>query len=771
MNFCSSIRRVVPVLLIGGVIAAGAAGNVARATDEAALSRQVEALPAIQPWEMLKKATLEWAMEDARAAREQGFPDRCQATLTDVAALLNKEIGRAHKAPENLFPPIPMFDTNPYAKSAFGQKIGPGGLGTMEQLIRSNTRFAKGPVGNIISDATGWVAIRTAYEGEELVEALCHPQSPYLGDPRLIAPMFRRFENAYEYLVPGNKRVADFGDSPPETLMYLELKSVYPDLILPSRQVAWERGIRVNSDAIVASHEAVYTAAKPGTCYVNSDVKYTSALGYAGLLFPETKYTAVSHAGVRLINVSLYPDGGFPYINSQNENFTYHAIAVAEMTRLWQVTGNPLCRDIVEGTRNYYPLSIEPPGVAEYSTASCWKHYWHGATAGREAYIVAQLSGDPQDMRVALMNPARGDLLMATVYQRDIAPAPTPDNYMVYDRNIQGPRGRFGAFSFCGTARDYMQDPRGKSTYAGCMAVYPPNGAHTRSPLSAALDTAGTEVRVKPGAGADRATVLNLSQLERNATIVTRDFATVTTVHSLTTYGGKPTGWRQKEGWLFIPDRLVGLVSVEALDDQSAYGLNGVLQFLHAWNNKERPQEFQTPAGNAWSYGLLTTRIHDHSYPNILTTYSNDIAEPGKYARIVLSDQASGRSDHLISYAKGTKQYYLAEIYPQWAKAADQVSLLTLDNGLMGFIVTEGAISYRLVFNPTDADQTCRVALIPRETDLRLHHAGEQYRPAWIEPDGQEKTTGKPDEVFPNNGIVSFAVPAGSHVVLVSSSK
>lgn len=767
-TFCSQRRAF--LLFTGLAVLMQGNSLSARAADQAVLTQQVEALPETQPWEKLKKATLKWALEDAQACRDQGFSDRCEVDLKDVETLLPQDIGHARKAPANLFPPIPQLDTNPFAKSAFDQKLGLSSARTLEQLIQANTRFAKGDAGNIISDSTGWVAVRTAYEGNELVEALCHPQSPYAGDPRLIAPMFRRFENAYEYLVPGNKRVADFGDSPLEALMYLELKTVYPDLILPSRQVAWEKAIRVNSDAIVASHEAIYNAAQPGTCYVNADVKYTSALGYAGLLFPDSPYTAVSEAGVRLIKVALYPDGGFPYINFQNENFTYHGIAVVEMTRLWQVTGNPLCREIVEGTRNYYPLSIEPPGVAEYASSPSWKHYWHGATAGREAYIVAQLTGDSQDMRVALMNPAKGDLLMATVYQGGITPAPTPDHYFVYDRNVEGPRGRFGAFSFCGTARDYKGDLRGKSTYVGCTTVYPPNAPHTGSPLSAALDSAGTEVRIKPGSDPDKSSVLNLAQVEHNASLVTHDFAAVSTVHSLTTYGGKPTDWQEKEGWLFTPHRLVGLVSVESLKDQSAYGLTGFLQFLHTWNAKELPQQFQATDGKTYPYGLLNTRIYDHSYANILTAYPENKSEPGKYARIILSDQVSTNSTELISYAKGARQYYLAELYPQWEQPAGKVGLLTLNNGLMGFVLKEGAKTYRLIFNPTETDQACSVTLNAGETSVQLHHSGEQYRPAWIETTGQENTTGKPDDLSPNQGMASVTVPAESQVVLVSSS-
>ena len=457
-------RLILCILAITVPLAQGA--ESADISDGADLARQVAALPTAQPWQRLKQATLNWALEDARAAETQGFAERSAATLADVRTLLAQEIGKA-KAPEaNYFPAIPGFASNPVAQDAVKR---------LTTLIISPDTFVKGPVGDDITTKGSGThnAIMRAEEGLQLVQALCHPQSPFLDDPRIIAPLFRRMEYSYEYFVPGNNRVADFAISPPAAQMYLLFTAVHPDLILPSRRAAWEQALRVNSDGIMALREKIFAANAPGTSYVNADIKYITALAYAGLLFHEPRYLKAAEAGVRLQETALYGDGGFAYIYWQNECFTYHGIAVSELARLWQVTGWPMAKQLIERTRTYYPLSIEPSGIAEFTTASAWKHNWSGAKPGRDALITAAFTNDPHNQRLALMDLGKGDLWSASFWRPDITPAPSPDQYLVHDRNIDGPRGRFGAWSFSGTARDYHDDPRGKSTYVGCVATVP----------------------------------------------------------------------------------------------------------------------------------------------------------------------------------------------------------------------------------------------------------------------------------------------------------
>ena len=721
------------------------------------LVKSVNGLPAVTADQKLKKATLQWALEDAKAAEDAGFKDRAALTLADVRTLLPKTIGLALKAPGNLFPPIPQFKSNPIAQSA---------VKTLNGLVASDKRYVKGPAGDIVNDPKdGWVAIKIAYEAENLALALCHPQSPYAGDPAVIAPMFRRFENAYEFMTPDNgKRLADFGPSPALAQMYLLLNAVYPDLILPSRKVAWEKALRLTSDRILGIREEIFLAGKPGTAYVNADVKYITALAYAGLIFNEPRYTQAAEAGVRLEETAQYADGAFAYIYWQNECMTYHPIAVSEMARLWQVTGNPVARRMVERGVNYYPLSVEPAGMAEFATAPSWKHNWGAGKSSTDAYAITALTGSPLSMMIQKTYPAPGNLLAASFYRDDVKPAAMPDNYVVFDRNIEGPRGRFGAFSFCGSTRDFKDDRRGKSSYASCMVMVPAgNGKSQGLPLSAGLDAAGTEIKVKVDERAGRGMYLSLSQNERNATTVTRDFAALTTVHQLSSYGSAVADWRQQQTWLFTPGRVVGLVSAESMKDQSAFGMAGVLQFMTG----KADQKFQKIDANSVKFGMATIRIHQHDYAGMEMEYppSTRLTKLGK---LVISDRAAGSAGggNAVSYAKGAKHYYLAEIYPDWAKPAESVKTLSLDGGLVGFEVVEGGKRYRVVFNPTEAQQVYQAAGGGMDAGVQLHRSGEQYRPAWIGKDGKEEFVGGSEPITVVNNAIKITIPAGAHIVL-----
>jgi hypothetical protein len=128
-------------------------------------------------------------------------------------------VRRANFAPANLFTPIPKPESNAYLRDALKRAV---------RFRDSTVRYPKGEAGNIVpSDAEGWRFINICNQALELTSALCHPQSPMASDPRLIAPMLRRFTTVYEYLTPGAKNLADFGISPWLSEMYSLLRSVW----------------------------------------------------------------------------------------------------------------------------------------------------------------------------------------------------------------------------------------------------------------------------------------------------------------------------------------------------------------------------------------------------------------------------------------------------------------------------------------------------------------------------------------------------------------
>ena len=126
----------------------------------------------------------------------------------------------------------------------------------------------------------------------------------------------------------------------------------------------------------------------------------------------------------------------------------------------------------------------------------------------------------------------------------------------------------------------------------------------------------------------------NLSQNEHNATTVTRDFAALTTTHNLSAYGGHAADWLGRQVWLFTPNRLVGLVCVESLKTQQACSIDGVLQFVTAFNSKNDQKGIKSIGGDTFNTGLLNTKFHRHDYEGIEAE-----SAPSKFTHITLFDK------------------------------------------------------------------------------------------------------------------------------------
>jgi hypothetical protein len=161
-----------------------------------------------------RQALLEWALEDADLEEAAGRIAKAKAIREHADAAS----GERTSPPANLFTPIPKPESNAYLQDALKRAV---------RFRDSTVRYPKGEAGNVVpSDAEGWRFINICNQALELTSALCHPQSPMASDPRLIAPMLRRFTTVYEYLTPGAKNLADFGISPWLSEMYSLLRSV-----------------------------------------------------------------------------------------------------------------------------------------------------------------------------------------------------------------------------------------------------------------------------------------------------------------------------------------------------------------------------------------------------------------------------------------------------------------------------------------------------------------------------------------------------------------
>lgn len=730
------------------------------------VSAAVERLPETATEQKLKKAALKWAIEDAQASLDAGLGTSAKGVLVDVQDHLAKEIGSRAEPPQALLPPVTDFDNNPYAQ---------GALGRASSVLKSRTLYKKGDEGyRQIDNAWTFSSLgNNVYAG---AWALCCPDSPHAADPDLLVRVLRLMQVIFQNHRDGDfnpGRQAIYGSDPninrfcfvPTFEAYLLLAATYPDLVLPSKRAEWLASAQVATEFQIETYGVRAKNEPPECYYANMDVHYMLMLELAARMFHSPRYHEEAERFLKLTADALYPDGAFSYHGFQNECFVYHQINVAHLARYWQLTGSELARDTVVKSRPYYPCNVEPGGVPEYYTDCFWKHYWSGASPiGPE--IVAGLTGCPQNRRIAKdeLRWEKPDsyyaIYAATLYRPDIQDQPLPDNFLIYDRNVEGPRGRFGRWSFAGTTRFFGAGQQGKDTFVGGLVGDEPT---RRYPLNAALQVVANQYRLEPrqpdeGNCRRWRECRYLSQDERNAVTIAAGFATLTTRYRIqnVAWGGKSTltDWAGNQQWILTPNRLVGVLEIEPLSDQQAYSIHGRIRF-----GLEKQIERKDAA--SFQYGALICRLHEHNYADVVTEQSETfyIDKPEKYrsTEIVLRDKASLETDEQkpLTYAQGTRQFFTVEVLPDWSQPADSVRRIATPEGLRGLEVRADGRWLLLIHNPTDAAVTFETSLPWAGGELSLHTSGN-HTPA-------------PKPFRATDGNVKLDIPAHGHIVLDKS--
>lgn len=727
------------------------------------IAKSVEQLSIATTADKLRKAVLEWALEDARASLDAGLGTSAKEVLADVQASLSKDLGQRHDPPAELLPAIRHFDNNPYAQAL---------LGRVRAVLRSKILYAKGDEGySQVDNAWSFSGMgNNCYVG---TWGLCYPDSPHAADPELLVQVLRLMQSIFQNHRDGDfnpGRQAVYGRDPninrfcfvPTFEAYLLLNATYPDLVLPAKRKEWLDSARVATEFQIETYGVRADAEPPHCYYANMDVHYMLMLELASRMFDSKRYHAQAERFLRLTADVLYPDGAFSYHGFQNECFVYHKINVAHLARYWQLAGSELARDTVIKSRPYYPHNVEPGGVPEYYTDCFWKHYWSGLSPiGPE--IVAGMTGCPQNRRLAedelrWEKPSHYySIYTASLYRPEIVPKPLPDNLLVYDRNVEGPRGRFGRWSFAGTTRFLGDGCQGKDTFVGGMIVDRPT---RRYPLNAALQVVTNQFRLqprKPYEGNCRRwrECRYLSQEERNAVTLAADFATLTTRYRIqnVAWGGKSTltDWAGNQQWFLTPHRLVGVLEIEPLSDQQAYSIHGRIRF-------GLKMDIERKDNSTFHYGDLICRLHEHNYADVITekseTFYIDKPERFRSTEIVLRDRASIASDEQkpLTYTLGTRQFFTVEVSPSWSAPCHSVRRISTPEGLRGIeVCTDGAWRL-LIHNPTDDALAFEATLPWAKGPLLLH------------PSGNRTPAPKPLDIA--DGNVRLDIPAHKHIVL-----
>ena len=681
-------------------------------------------------------AVLAWLQEDAASAETYKLAAIAGAGRKDIAEWNSKPHQETHlQKTDDLLPPVLDWSNNPVVDGFYKH--------LQQKILTPDRHFAKGPDGGKSRTEEGWYFATRGDELLELVQAFCHPQSPVAGNPTLVAPILRRLAIFSEYMTPDGPLMADFTTAQNVGDAYLILRTCRPEVLPPSIRTAMDQSIKNNTQAILTKTSSEFDGTSQNDFLFNMESRLVTALAIANRLDPNPAYEKAFHAGLDALQKHILADGATRYDNLQNEAPSYHDNGVISLARAAQISGDARPIELLRQLRWYYPLVVSRGGIMEWSTAPNWHHYWNTDNGAGAAAIMAGILKCPHNQRVANLG-FDGDLWAASWWNPQGEAAPWPDGYITYDRNVEGPRGRYGLWSFVGTTRKTISagDYRGKSTYVGCVVENPPAPGKTKKwAVNAALQDTGMEVRLnasKDDGGEHQGRIAMANEELITVSVVSSNAAVLGAVTKLGANKKQAEPWLTQQAWLFTPERMVGLVRLESLADQQAAGVFGVLYLISGRNHWGERKEIKDLGNGSFGYGELIVTFNEHDFSGFGHEYSDpmsrttsqtvDQKNPLKAARLLLQDNAA-MTGVPSPYKKGSSHFYLVEIRPS-SSAPSSISRLNVP-GLMGFSVKEKGGDYQVAFNPSADPLKWNI-----ERQGVLHRSGEKYRPEWLREAG-----------------------------------
>lgn len=457
----------------------------------------------------------------------------------------------------------------------------------------------------------------TAGRMDALLWLYANPASPLKGDPEVLRRFLRR---AHVYtdamLLPaaeqGGQQIYDDFAMAPASVALREFAALYPELLLPSQRRRWDAAMRQAGDAIMRHTKNHRERNNKG--YANIDVTKAFQLLNFGLYLQDAEMIAAARQLIAAQERAILPDGGTHYIWSQNESCGYHEVIPHYLARFHEVSGDTRPLEFIKRLQWYGPVSCGP--LAEYWTAPSWKHTWNSNLRGLGGgHFVASVSENPWVVGM-LLSPAgtsadpRNWFSVRAVlpwYRQDLSARALPDQVTYPDRNIAGVRAWYGRFSYAATLRDLPVDEPGHATLVGAHFM------EAEQSLGAIL--MGAFPRVRVGANPDdlRSWAWLTSGMQ-SALVLGRNFSALAASYELAVFGssrkGALSGWRGRQIWLGMPDRLVGWLDVSRGKRGSAsaeaeivlrVGTGGTI------NGPERSLEAIGPA--EWKYGGAIVRL------------------------------------------------------------------------------------------------------------------------------------------------------------------
>ncbi|MFZ4456871.1 MAG: T9SS type A sorting domain-containing protein [Bacteroidales bacterium] len=608
--------------------------------------------------------------------------------------------------------------------------------------------------------------------------AYLHPSSPYKNQQAVLNRLTLLLDSTLGAWDSGKLPLNDMMFSFHAAVSYLMLKQYQPSAIPSGKKAIWESGIRKNIDAVVAGSPNLYANKIIGSIWLNGDLRRAMGVYFGALALGDNTLAADTKAVIEgVMTKTLLPDGGTHYVGYDTESPSYHGeITMRGFLWYYILTKSQLVKDFICATNNYIPLMQIPigNGFKEWISCPAAKAYYNQTTLKPEALAKAYLNGDSYNYEIGK---GSQNLYLAFLYRSGLTGVVVPDNYMLFDRNHIGPRGRWGNWGVIGKIRDpsnpapeLNETPLlpfdGTNTFVGAFSL-DANANSTTYPLSAAFQGAAPQVKFASGVETDwqrgNKWALLTGSTCYNAITKSHTVYGLSTSYSISKKRFVSVGWNAQQQWVVTPDRVIGMIEMESSATSSIYGLAQRIQLVSgragATGGTRKILNIIDP--NTYEYGYIRLKIIDKSYLGVVDTIYHGVFNGvgDNFSVMVLLNDAKSGSDVLTGYSKGVRRYAFFEVTNKDRSYSTNATRLTLAAGLEGFEFQESAgRKVRMIHNITNSPITLASSAMPSP------YSKTRMLKSWDETSVNALTVASNSTTLPTT-----VLPANSHVVIVNS--
>lgn len=629
--------------------------------------------------EKLKKASLQLSYTQAADSIRVGKFEQSKLILEDIDATIPVEFSYPDTS-HRFFKELSVTEGNPYLDSVY-------------KWFEDNIK--KEDEGWFIATAeqTPWKGFYGNYGSrgesdniERYVWIATHPESKYKENTEAMVRVLKRVYCFMDSLVSCDdpKQLEYLYDwFGAEKMMFFVnlIDEVYPEIIMPNQREMYKEALRKLNKHWLDEND-------PGGWSFNKDCGLMGIFLNTGIFLDDDEILAEAEKRMNNVNGMLYEDGGFLYMYSSAPVPSYQDMCLDILNRIYLTTGNEQMIELIKGTEYFGTIAVEPGFVQDFTTCPPNKWMWNTSSdPGTE--VVEYYTQNPY-LRNILNRKLVGygttkkgadaiSPMYAMYYRNDVEPAPLPDNYTVFDRNINGPRARYGSFSYTVNGRMKETSPIGNQTFVGSIIVDQVK-EDSVYPLNAALLGVFPGVRVKEGAGFwDRNATY--SSNEKPVLSMGRNFSAFSVSYDLTGQSAGPsaweTGWKGRQQWILLEDRIIGVMETYCTESQQAYEATARIRLGYGRSGVLNKKEIQQLGNDQFAYGDIRVKLHDYNYAGTDIRAGGVFRDEPLYATdITLVDEKSMAegNQELKTYDANTPYYFIMELKPAWAQGEATVT-------------------------------------------------------------------------------------------------